>query len=71
MLLLTLQTDFLNSVIVDLQRKNESLLQQLEAAMSLSSKLDSDADIEYVMSRFSLSSKRDLFTVVLPLQMTR
>jgi len=36
------QVDFLNSVIVDLQRKNEALQLQLEAAVSLQNKLDDD-----------------------------
>jgi len=45
------QTDFLNSVIVDLQRKNESLQLQLEAALSLHNKLtddDEDVVLKYV-----------------------
>jgi len=39
-----LQTDFLNSVIVDLQRKNESLQLQLEAALTIHNKLSNDDD---------------------------
>ena len=47
-----IQTDFLNSVIVDLQRKNESLQSQLEAAMSLEYKLNTDDELglKYVTS---------------------
>jgi len=37
----------LNSVIVDLQRKNEALQRQLEAAVSLQN-TDSDVDLKYV-----------------------
>jgi len=44
-----LQVDFLNSVIVDLQRKNEALQLQLEAAVSLQN-TDSDVDLKYVHS---------------------
>ena len=40
-----MQVDFLNSVIVDLQRKNKSLQSQLEAATSLDNKLHSDDDL--------------------------
>ena len=39
-----LQTDFLNSVIVDLQRKNESLQLQLDAALTLHNRLSNDDD---------------------------
>ena len=39
------QADFLNSVIVDLQRKNESLQLQLEAAVSLQNKLNDEDDV--------------------------
>ena len=44
-----LQVDFLNSVIVDLQRKNEALQLQLEAAVSLQN-TDSDVELKYVHS---------------------
>ena len=40
------QVDFLNSVIVDLQRKNESLHLQLDAAVALQNKLNTDSEID-------------------------
>lgn len=42
------QIDFLNSVIVDLQRKNETLQSQLEAALSCQINDSSAADLKSV-----------------------
>jgi len=61
------QTDFLNSVIVDLQRKNESLQLQLEAALSLHNKLtddDEDVILKYV-SYMSLTLVANLLLLLL------
>jgi len=44
--------DFLNSVIVDLQRKNEALQLQLEAAVSLQNRLGDDDAIDDVTVKY-------------------
>jgi len=50
-----LQTDFLNSVIVDLQRKNESLQLQLEAALTIHNKLSNDVDDDDIELKYVCS----------------
>jgi len=47
-----LQTDFLNSVIVDLQRKNESLQLQLDAALTLHNRLSNDDDDDDIALKY-------------------